>query len=701
MSEHKELFHHNWRLIMLNNLRITAYITGRQETPVIKNLLRAIAVVKDDTKAVRIYKKAMNALQMSPEFIAAATSRLPFSCPPANLINGEIQIGAVFDPVRRCMFPFGLRLQELRQHTQIIGRSGSGKTTLIIAVLYQMMEQQIPFFCFDFKRDYRSLLRHGNPLVLRWNSTFKFNPFMPPPSVDFISWLVIVRDVFFDIFFPGYPAESTKSVFFETALRLQEKNGKLNFFDFADELRLMLTDKSVSSTTKERAKAMLNRLEPMLHIIGGVLDCNEGYSIPSLMERPVVLELDGLGSECQNLLCGLISQYMFFYRMNANQRGGKASFIVIDEAHRLLSGSNKFIGEFIRLSREFGLGIIYASQTLDDIDNCVLSNTYSIIALSITGAKDRNAMFGAMGLNAEQSDVLNSLPMKQAVVKLAGRWMRPFLVRLPEMHIDKNISDAEVAMRMKDIIATLKFTPRKAEKGASSTTEIHEQPLENPSTDPAENGVLPENELAALRDIRDRAFIPVAERIHNLGLTNHTGTKTFRLLLDAGYITEVKVKTSRRGRPQVFYELTNEGEKIVGPQQFGDGGGKGGLEHVFYQRRLKDFFASQGCTAIVEEFRNGKACDLGLVHYGKNIAVEIVCSNPGKELSNIEKDIAAGWGEIWMLASTQEYLDAVRNAWDAQPDDKKASATIEFYLVNDSRFYTNGKTEDERSSDKE
>lgn len=193
----------------------------------------------------------------------------------------------------------------------------------------------------------------------------------------------------------------------------------------------------------------------------------------------------------------------------------------------------------------------------------------------------------------------------------------------------------------------------------------------------------------------------MAERIHNLGLTNHTGTKTFRLLLDAGYITEVKVKTSRRGRPQVFYELTSEGEKIVGPQQFGDGGGKGGLEHVFYQRRLKDFFALQGYTAVVEEFRNGKACDLGLSRDEKNIAVEIVCSNPGKELSNIEKDIAAGWVEIWMLASTQEYLDAVSNAWNVQPDDKKASVTIEFCLVNDSRFYINEKTEDERSSDKE
>lgn len=51
--------------------------------------------------------------------------------------------------------------------------------------------------------------------------------------------------------------------------------------------------------------------------------------------------------------------------------------------------------------------------------------------------------------------------------------------------------------------------------------------------------------------------------------------------------------------------------------------------------------------------------------------------------------------------SNYKYLNAVRNAWDAQPDDRRASATIEFCLVNDSRFYINEKTEDERSSDKE
>ena len=693
MNERKELFHHNQRLIMLNNLISAAYLTGRQELPLVKNLLRTIALVRNEAMAVKLYRKAMNAIQMSPEFIAAATSKLPFSCPPANLMAGEIQVGLVCNQVTRRAFPFGLKLHELGQHTQIIGRSGSGKTTLIIAVLRQMLERQIPFFCFDFKRDYRSLLRYGNPLVLKWNSTFKFNPFMPPPGVDFVSWLVIMRDVFFDIFFPGYPAESTKAVFFETALRLYKKNGKLNFFDFAAELRRMLSDKSVASATKERAKAILNRMEPLLHIMGCVFDCDEGYSIPELMERRVVLELDGLGSECQNLLCGLLSQFMFVYRMHSNQRSGRASFIVIDEAHRLLSGSNKFIGEFIRLSREFGLGIIYASQTLDDIDNCVLANTYASIALSITGAKDRNAMSVAMGLNAEQADALNSLPLKQAVVKMAGRWPRPFLVHLPEMRIDKSISDDEVAARMEDAIASLKFTPRKAETSTASATEIHGHSVENPSAKSTADCALPENVQTALRDVRDRAFIPVAERIRDLGFTNHTGTKIFRSLLDAAYITEVKVKTSRRGRPQVFYELTTEGEKLVGAQNFGDGGGKGGLEHVFYQRRLKDFFTSQGYAAAIEEFRNGKACDLGLSLDGKRIAVEIVCSNPGKELSNIEKDIAAGWTEIWMLFATKEFLAVVREDWDVRKGAYPESISVEFHLLSDSKFYARNDSE--------
>ena len=669
---------------MFDSLAALSSMAGCINDLRIKSALRMIASIKDISRAGEIYNRAVGLIRLSPVYIATVTSKYPFKCPPSGLVAGEIRLGHVFNPVTSMKYPVGLMMREMLQHTQIIGRSGAGKTILIILILMQFIIMKIPFWLFDFKKDYRSLIRHGDVLVLRWSNSFKFNLFSPPPGTDFMSWLIVVRDVLFDIFFPQYPAESTKSVFFETALCLYRKNGKLNIYDLMNEFRRKMNDKSVHSSTKERIRTLLNRFEPMMHILGSVFDCDEGYPIQSLMERAVILELDGLGTDYQNLLSNLISQWMFLYRMNNNQRGRQCSFIVIDESHRLLSGNNAFIRDFIRLSREFGLGLLYANQTLD-LDHCVLANTYTVIALSISSTKDRNQMGYNLNLNPEQSDVLANLKQRQAIIRLtAGRYSHPYLFILPELQIEKSISDKEVMQYMEPRLASLNYAPRQPEKtecesrqeNNSSGSAIRKDEKLNP---------LAEHETLLLNDIRNRPFMGVAGRYADLGITNYMGNKVCRQLLQKGFISEVKIKTSPRGRPETFYELTSLGVKTVGLQNFGSG--KGGFEHVFSQQRLQEFFSRQGCEAVIEEFRNGKACDVGLTKNSRKTALEIACSHFEKELSNIEKDIAAGWKEVWIISSTFQIMESVKSDWEKvksqYPDDVK----VEFHLLSDPRFY--------------
>jgi len=59
--------------------------------------------------------------------------------------------------------------------------------------------------------------------------------------------------------------------------------------------------------------------------------------------------------------------------------------------------------------------------------------------------------------------------------------------------------------------------------------------------------------------------------------------------------------------------------------------------------------------------------------------------SPPGELSNIEKDYAAGWREIWVLCGNAHIQEQVETEWEprkgAFPD-----CTVAFYLVSDPRF---------------
>ena len=136
----------------------------------------------------------------------------------------------------------------------------------------------------------------------------------------------------------------------------------------------------------------------------------------------------------------------------------------------------------------------------------------------------------------------------------------------------------------------------------------------------------------------------------------------------------------------MLYELTSKGKNITGIQNLGKG--KGGLEHCYYQKQLRAVLSKYGWQSVIEEYKNGKACDVGIIGTRK-IAIEIAASNPSKELSNIEKDIAAGWNEIWVLSTTEKIMEHIKVDWASHkslyPDVK-----VEFCLTSNFEINSNG-----------
>src|SRR5438552_3958067 len=116
---------------------------------------------------------------------------LVLDAPAAALIGaGEFTIGMVSYPGIP-PYPFRVKRNELLRHIFILGPTGTGKSTLLLNVLLQIQAAGIPFMVFDFKRNYRCLLRAtgSESLVVftvgRNVAPLSINALTPPPGVEF------------------------------------------------------------------------------------------------------------------------------------------------------------------------------------------------------------------------------------------------------------------------------------------------------------------------------------------------------------------------------------------------------------------------------------------------------------------------------------------------------------------------------------
>jgi hypothetical protein len=79
--------------------------------------------------------------------------------PDEKLLNGDYPIGDVIYP-EKSHGSFGIRQKEWIRHCGIFGKTGSGKTTLAMNIIRELCRKDHPFLIFDYKRNYRDLLKH-------------------------------------------------------------------------------------------------------------------------------------------------------------------------------------------------------------------------------------------------------------------------------------------------------------------------------------------------------------------------------------------------------------------------------------------------------------------------------------------------------------------------------------------------------------
>jgi hypothetical protein len=223
-----------------------------------------------------------------------------------------------------------------------------------------------------------------------------------------------------------------------------------------------------SYLNKLQGKLKDNRLGFLFNIDeydGVTLDINDLLSEWLNHDKPItILDLGGIPFEIMDLVVGLISRILFesiFWGRNIPGFGKQRPVLMVyEEAHSYLpkGGSNQTVTGYAsravrricKEGRKYGIGAMIISQRPSDLDETILSQCGTFIALRLSNSQDQGIVSAAMPDNlGSLSELLPSLRTGEAII--VGEAVKiPSRVRIPRINPRPDSGDAEPSVAWKD-----------------------------------------------------------------------------------------------------------------------------------------------------------------------------------------------------------------------------------------------------------
>jgi hypothetical protein len=156
--------------------------------------------------------------------------------------------------------------------------------------------------------------------------------------------------------------------------------------------------------------------------------------------------------------------------------------------------------------------------------------------------------------------------------------------------------------------------------------------------------------LSLLADILEHPLSDTTSRYERLGLNPKSGNEQRKKLIAEGLIEPVEI-TSHDGW-LVLHELTEKGRVVLRDMGHAVTASTEGVAHRFWKDWLAERLRRRGFHVETEKERNGRA-DIVAFRRGRKLAIEIE-SGESDVLGNLERDLKAGFEEIWCVAVNQE-----------------------------------------------
>lgn len=370
---------------------------------------------------------------------------------------GEYVLGDVLYPAGYALCPFGLRENEWTRHVLICGMTGTGKTNLSLQILREFRRNRRPFLVFDWKRNYRDLLQlpdFSDLAVLtvgREIAPFRFNPLIPPSSVEPGQWLMKLVDVIKHAYFVGEGVEYLLREAIDWVYEKAAQDGKTPTFERVKDYVYKKHLQGRMSLWKASALRVLESL-CFRHGLGPVVNCPSPLSL-RLLEQAAILELDALSDADKIFLTEAMILWLYEFRKSEGRRETFKHALVIEEAHHVLShkkenveGAETIMETCLRQIREFGEAVVVIDQEPSKLSNSIKANTYCKITFNLGSGRDVLDISECMSLNQEEAGCIPLLEVGHGIAVLRGRAFVPLHLRLPKVNIQKGAIQDEVLL---------------------------------------------------------------------------------------------------------------------------------------------------------------------------------------------------------------------------------------------------------------
>lgn len=608
------------------------------------------------------------------------TKQILLEPPPPDQSQGEYTLGTVIYGGKE-IGSFGLRENEWIQHIGIFGRTGSGKTNVGFLIARSLLAQGIPILVFDWKRNYRDLLQIAGLgqltvyTVGRSVAPFAFNPLIPPEGTGPSIWLKKLIEIMCHVYWLG---EGVAYLLQEAMDGIYEQfgvyGGQPESYPTLADVKEWLTRAKVKGREAQWMDSTKRALGTLCYgDIGKVLNVRQRSDLRALLKSNVVLELDALTNSDKTFLIEAMLLWVHHYRLQEQSRETLKHAIIIEEAHHVLlkrkQTKETIMDVILREIRELGESIILIDQHPSLISVPSLGNTYCTIAMNLKHGHDVATIANAVLLNAEEKEYLGRLPVGYGIVRLQGRWYRPFLVRFPLVQLEKGkISDRELAAQ------SLSFSGPGAE-----ILSVEEKKNEILAMRAAEK--LSKEEIELLKDVMENITSGVAERYCRVNLSSYFGNKVRNSLVARDLVEQVDISTGK-GRVRLLW-VTEKGKDALKSLAFDvPVRGRGGPEHEYWKERVRRHLQSLGYQVEVEKsLGDGRTIDLVASKDGEEGAIEIETGQSDVE-ENVKKCFAAGYRKIALLVTRRSLVHAI-----ARQAESKESPSHPPIVIRDVSFF--------------
>lgn len=578
---------------------------------------RTLAIASTSTKILverqilAIYFKNLN----------GSNTSLLLPPPPAELLSGNFSLGTV--TYKHDQGNFALREEDLLQHLAIFGRSGAGKTNVAYLLMTHLIERNIPFVFFDWKRTARDLMKsHPKKLAVftpgRSLRPLPFDLFMVPPGMEQTTFIHLAVDVIGDAYTLGDGAKNLLTKAVDKALNSSSNPSSQSVLDHL--LQLDATGRSAGWKT-----SAVRAMESIV-FTQGLPQGQDPSTGTSLLHLQTILELDAVSANYKQCLIPLLCLYLFHAHLTGERE--KLRFVVfVEEAHHLLHqqrGSRETVMEMLlRQCREIGIAIVILDQHPHLISPAVLGNTASTIFLNLKDPKDI-ATAGKLALLPESDrQHLSQLPLGSGIVKLQSRYRKPFMVKFARFEIEKgSVLDQD----LEALVAPLKplsgiIEPGRARKRTLAVSRVPDHQVT-------------EEQLRLLEDIQEHPYDGVDARYRRLGWSADRGQRAKTRLLALRLLHEESISTSKTRK--TLLRISREARTNLGFDTPGQR--RESLLHEYWKHIYADHYRSLGYDVTIEAPRHSGRMDILARKSGESIAIEI---ETGKSdvVENVREDL--------------------------------------------------------------